>query len=205
MKWMAEAMQGARLFQKPICGEKWEGDLGCAFFWFLIRVRVAAAHFIFNRPVQHFFNGVFHLGRFPVFRWNGGHQIADTTRSFTANSRVALSVNPEVFIVLGVLGVRRMEPFQAGVIGDMFGIGEIVEVWVFIFGCGHVRACNGIASIESMWKSSLVFNPKCRTVFGAGFSPIIQTCGRHIRMAEPFLHLGDIGFMLQGIRGRCGP
>ena len=44
-----------------------------------------------------------------------------------------------------------------------------------------------------------------RGVLGQRLAPIIEAGRGHVGMAEPFLHLGNIGFMEKGICGGSGP
>jgi hypothetical protein len=46
---------------------------------------------------------------------------------------------------------------------------------------------------------SLVAHLKRRGVLGFHLAPIVNACGGNVGMAEPFLDLGDIRFMIQGL------
>jgi hypothetical protein len=44
-------------------------------------------------------------------------------------------------------------------------------------------------------------NAKSWAILGPRFAPVVQARGRNIRVAEPFLDLGDIRFVIERIRG----
>ncbi len=51
---------------------------------------------------------------------------------------------------------------------------------------------------------ALVPNPECRRIFWPWLTAIVEPGRRHVRVAEPFLHLGDGCFMGEGIGGGRG-
>ena len=46
-----------------------------------------------------------------------------------------------------------------------------------------------------------VAHSKCRTVFRLGLAPVVEPRGGHIRVAKPFLDLGDIRLVVDSVRG----
>lgn len=51
----------------------------------------------------------------------------------------------------------------------------------------------------------LILHPKRRAFLWPRLPVIVQPRGADVGVAKPFLHLGDVGFVIQGIRGGRGP
>jgi hypothetical protein len=45
---------------------------------------------------------------------------------------------------------------------------------------------------------------KGRRILGLHFAPVIDACCRNVGMPQPFLDLGDVGFMVKGVGGGGG-
>jgi hypothetical protein len=67
------------------------------------------------------------------------------------------------------------------------------NLWRFI----HFRR------VDSPRSAISVADLECRRVLRFHFTPIINSGGRNIGVTQPFLNLGDVGFVIQGI-GRGG-
>jgi hypothetical protein len=52
--------------------------------------------------------------------------------------------------------------------------------------------------------SRLITHFERRRILRLHFAPIVDSSCRNIGVAEPFLHLGDVGFMVEGVRGGRG-
>ena len=51
----------------------------------------------------------------------------------------------------------------------------------------------------------LILHPERGAVFGPHLAPVVEPCRGDVRVAEPFLDLGDIGLVHERVRSRCGP
>jgi hypothetical protein len=74
----------------------------------------------------------------------------------------------------------------------------------------NLRALCRIQGVLRRYKAkgltkNLISHLKRRTVLGSGLPLIIHPSGRNIRMPQPFLHLGNVGLMGQGVGGGGGP
>jgi hypothetical protein len=56
-----------------------------------------------------------------------------------------------------------------------------------------------LGSASFVFKVILVLHPECRAVLGLALAPIIEPGRGDVRMAQPFLHFGDVGFVGEGI------
>jgi hypothetical protein len=62
----------------------------------------------------------------------------------------------------------------------------------------------GRSDYQNIQVRVLVADFECRRVLGLHFAPIIDASGGDIGVAEPFLDLGDVGFVVQGVGGGRG-
>ena len=71
------------------------------------------------------------------------------------------------------------------------------------------RACQVLRLVYDAWVKNggkargtlAIAHAKGRAVLRSGFPSIIEPGGRDIGVAQPFLHLGDVGFVFQGVGG----